>query len=326
MKLHLKPLLLACALALPPALLVAPSLSHALADNSAISTTASDAVAAARQHGQLIDLPGGKLWVDDAGGKGAPVIFMHAGSGTGALFSKYQRDVFTKAGYRYISYDRSGVGLSPASPSKTGDDELLLQLLDKLAIKRAHLVAVAAGGGLGLKFLLAHPDRVASIVLANSLGSVSDKSYQEMGDRIRPRAAWGAMPVEMQELSPSYRAVNEEGVKLWLALGRHDRMAPPPAAASNTSQAPAAQGPGAAGGPAGGAQPITFAVLETVKTPTLLLTGDADGYTPPSVLRLFKTHMKSADLVIVPETGHASFWENPSVFNRVVLNFLKKVK
>lgn len=321
MKLRLKPLLLALALALPPALLVAPSLSQAMADNAVDNAANSDGVAAARQYGKLIDLPGGKLWVDDSGGQGAPVIFLHAGSGTGALFTPYQRAAFIKAGYRYISYDRAGVGLSPASPNKTSDDELLLQLLDKLGIKRVHLVAVAAGGGLGLKVVLSHPERVASIVVANSLGSVSDKTYQAMGDRIRPRAAWGAMPVEMQELSPSYRAVNEDGVKRWLALGRHDRMAPPPAAGAMPAPTPQPGNPAKPGN-----QPITFAALESIKTPTLLLTGDADGYTPPSVLRLFKTHMKAADMVIVPDSGHASFWENPDVFNQAVLGFLKKVK
>lgn len=58
--------------------------------------------------------------------------------------------------------------------------------------------------------------------------------------------------------------------------------------------------------------------------PTLLLTGDADLYTPPSVLRLFKQHMPRAELVIVPESGHAAHWENPAVFNREMLKFLRK--
>jgi pimeloyl-ACP methyl ester carboxylesterase len=56
----------------------------------------------------------------------------------------------------------------------------------------------------------------------------------------------------------------------------------------------------------------------------LLLTGDADLYTPPSVLRLFGQHMPRAELVVVPESGHAAQWENPTAFNRAVLRFLRQ--
>ena len=58
--------------------------------------------------------------------------------------------------------------------------------------------------------------------------------------------------------------------------------------------------------------------------PTLLLTGDADLYTPPAVLRLFEEHMPRAQVVIVPDSGHAANWENPDEFNRVVLRFLRR--
>ena len=69
--------------------------------------------------------------------------------------------------------------------------------------------------------------------------------------------------------------------------------------------------------------PVTFAALGELRVPTLLLTGDADLYTPPSVLRLFKEHMPRAELVVVPDSGHAANWENPEVFNRAVLRFLR---
>jgi pimeloyl-ACP methyl ester carboxylesterase len=69
---------------------------------------------------------------------------------------------------------------------------------------------------------------------------------------------------------------------------------------------------------------VTFAALEKLTVPTLLLTGDADLYTPPSVLRMFKEHMKQAEMYIIPESAHAAHWENPAEFNRRVLAFLRK--
>ena len=69
---------------------------------------------------------------------------------------------------------------------------------------------------------------------------------------------------------------------------------------------------------------ITFAALETIQTPTLLLTGDADLYTPPSVLRLFAARFPNCESVVVPECGHSAFWEQPEIFNRAVLDFISK--
>ncbi len=69
---------------------------------------------------------------------------------------------------------------------------------------------------------------------------------------------------------------------------------------------------------------ITFALLEKITLPTLLLTGDADLYAPPAVLRLFAARIKNSESVIVPEAGHSAYWEQPEVFNRAVLGFIRK--
>jgi len=58
--------------------------------------------------------------------------------------------------------------------------------------------------------------------------------------------------------------------------------------------------------------------------PTLLLTGDADMFAPPPVLRMFATHIRHAETVIVPEAGHSTYWEQPDAFNRAVLHFVRK--
>jgi pimeloyl-ACP methyl ester carboxylesterase len=69
---------------------------------------------------------------------------------------------------------------------------------------------------------------------------------------------------------------------------------------------------------------MTFALLETIAVPTLLLTGDADLYEPPPVLRLFAARIKNAESVIVPDAGHSAYWEQPEIFNRSLLAFIDK--
>jgi pimeloyl-ACP methyl ester carboxylesterase len=81
-------------------------------------------------------------------------------------------------------------------------------------------------------------------------------------------------------------------------------------------------------GPPAPAQPmrnhVTFALLENIKVPTLLLTGDADLYAPPPLLRLFTERITGSESIVIPEAGHSSYWEQPEVFNRAVLDFIGK--
>lgn len=54
------------------------------------------------------------------------------------------------------------------------------------------------------------------------------------------------------------------------------------------------------------------------------MTGDADLYAPLPVLQPFATRIKGSETSIFPEAGHSTYWEQPELFNRAVLNFLGK--
>jgi pimeloyl-ACP methyl ester carboxylesterase len=114
------------------------------------------------------------------------------------------------------------------------------------------------------------------------------------------------MPPEVREVSPSYRAANPDGTRRWVELERLSRPPGPPAPAQPLKNT------------------ITFSLLETIAVPALLLTGDADMYAPPPVLKMFAARIRHAESVVVPEAGHSTYWEQPDVFNRAVLNFVRK--
>jgi pimeloyl-ACP methyl ester carboxylesterase len=54
----------------------------------------------------------------------------------------------------------------------------------------------------------------------------------------------------------------------------------------------------------------------------LLMTGAADMFTPPSIMRMIARQVPDNELVIVPECGHSVYWEQPELFNRTVLGFI----
>jgi pimeloyl-ACP methyl ester carboxylesterase len=223
----------------------------------------------------------------EGSGEGPPVVFLHAGSGSSRMW-EHQIPAFTTAGYRFIAYDRRPQGSAV---------EDLEALAEHLVLDRFHLVGTAAGGIVAVDYALSFPQRLRSLVVANSIVGVQDEDYVQLSKGLRPSPQFDALPPEVRELGPSYRATNPAGTRRWKELAQHVKTQ----ATRNR---------------------ITFASLETIKTPTLLITGDADLYTPPPVLRLFAKRFPNCESVVIPECGHSAFWEQPDNFNRTVLDFI----
>lgn len=258
----------------------------------------------------VVELSTGPVFYRDSGGSGVPAVFLHASSGNSMTW-EHQIPAFLSAGYRFIAIDYRGVGGKSGALDWSDQIEALVA---KLELPSFHLLGTALGGGTAFQYALAYPRRVRSLVVANSHGNVTDRDYVEMGKRIRPAPQFEALPVEVRELGPSYRAENPEGAARWLALSQSEAHV---AGAARSTLPPGrfALKP---------ERTVTWAKLERLRIPTLLIAGDADLYMPPSVLRIFAAHMKHAQTAVIPETGHASYWERPDLYNRTVLEFIGK--
>ncbi len=99
--------------------------------------------------------------------------------------------------------------------------------------------------------------------------------------------------------------MDPEGTQRWLAIEK--------ASHQEGSLDPAGQPP---------QLPITFERLETMQVPVLVISGGADLLSPPALMRLFAEHIPDCRFVTVPEAGHAAFWEQPEIWNRLVLEFI----
>jgi pimeloyl-ACP methyl ester carboxylesterase len=65
--------------------------------------------------------------------------------------------------------------------------------------------------------------------------------------------------------------------------------------------------------------------LGDIKVPTLVLVGRDDILTPPLFAKAVAKGIKKSRIVVLPG-GHGFFLEEPEVFNRTVLRFLKSVR
>ena len=75
--------------------------------------------------GGFAELRGRQIWYADAGGSGVPIVFLHAGTGSSAVW-EHQVAAVKAAGYRFIAYDRLGSGQSVLAdgidPGTAADD------------------------------------------------------------------------------------------------------------------------------------------------------------------------------------------------------------
>ncbi len=244
------------------------------------------------------------LWYWDTGGEGPPVVLLHPASGSGLIWG-YQQPALVKAGYRVIAYSRRSYFNSDAlAKDRPGIGSADLHgLIEFLGLTKFHLLGSAAGGTVAVDYALSHPDRLSSLTLADNAAGIRDGEVAKAVVSIRTKG-FDDMPVEFRELGPSYRAANPEGARIWTELA-HKALT-----AADFRQ--------------GVANEITTARIEAMKVPTLLITGDADLVNPPSILRMVARHIAGSEMLIAPEAGHSTYWEQPDMFNGALLSFLAK--
>src|SRR5919108_3236778 len=204
----------------------------------------------------MADLPGTRLGYWDTGGDGTPVVFLHPASGS-ALVWLYQQPAFANAGYRVIAYSRRNhynSDLAPEDNPGIGSEDLH-SLIEFLEVKKFHAVSSAAGGSVATDYAFSHPERLLSLTVSSNNLAARDGYIAETAARIRPKEV-ERLPRWLWEIGPSYRAANPEGVEKWIELNHK----------SETGK----------GARQRLANIVTPAKLETLKVPTLLMTGAAD--------------------------------------------------
>ena len=70
----------------------------------------------------------------------------------------------------------------------------------------------------------------------------------------------------------------------------------------------------------------TTAALPKMSFPALILVGDQDKLTPPSVSEVMLKALPKAERHVIPQAAHLSNLENPEFFNEKLLEFLKCIQ
>lgn len=242
---------------------------------------------------------------DGAAGK-APVLFLH-GVGSDKGVWRPQLDHFERrGGRRAIAIDYPGYGESAPRPGATRDDfaAAVEAVMDRLDLADAHVCGLSLGGVVAIALAHRAPSRIRSLVLADSFAVHPD------GQGIHDRSVGAASSIGL-------RALAEGRVDALLAPGASDPLR------REVIETMAAIDPTAY---ALGAAAVWLADQRdraaAIRTPTLVLCGEADGITPPALSRELAALIPGAQLALIAGAGHLANAERPGDFNRLVEGFI----
>jgi len=248
-------------------------------------------------------------------GGGGPTMVLINGVGDDLDGWANQVDDFVGAGLRVVSYDNRGCGQSGMPPGPYTSAQMaadLHALVTELGLTAFHLAGVSMGGAIAQEYALAHSERLASLVLANTF-AVADPFTRAAFDSWAIVATAAGMPVMMQQQAP------------WIfSPGFYQRD--PGRVAELVTAAQASTQPAAAFA----AQMAALtghdcaALIGAVRTPTLVIAASDDIIIRPELSRqlfdLLPEHIRTWKVV---PGGHAAFWEDPAPWNRAVIEFVQ---
>ena len=237
-------------------------------------------------------------------GAGPAVVFAHGRGGNAA--SWWQQVPHFARRFRVIVFDHRGFGRSHCDEAHFKSDYFpgdILAILDAEGIDRASLVCQSMGGWGGLKLAVSQPQRVTSLVLANTPGGLDTP----LASAAIAHLASGAIPPGTGQLGASFVARNPEGAYLCRQISGLNSNFPRSFNRLTSAQA------------------VTLKELAGYAVPTLAITGPEDVLFPPPVMREVAATLPGARLVELPGVGHSTYFETPAAFNDLVFGFLEDV-
>ena len=255
-------------------------------------------------------------------GSGRPIVFVHE---FGADLREWEQQVrwFSRE-YRCIAFNARGY--PPSEVPESGDlygyefaADDILAVLDGLAIDRAHIVGLSMGAYASLQFGLRHPARALSLVVAG-VGSGAPREhrtvFKEQAEALAQRFLDEGPAVVAEEMARGATRIQllVKDPAGWQRFKAHlaEHSAVGSAHTLRRYQA---------------IRPSLYdyeAELGACRLPTLLVVGDEDE--PCLDTNLFlKRAMPTAQLWMLPATGHAVNLEEPAAFNAGVQAFLSAV-
>jgi 3-oxoadipate enol-lactonase len=255
------------------------------------------------------DINGQKIYYEDTGGSGLPVVLAHGFLMDSEMFAPQVAALSPE--FRVITWDERGFGRTefdgkPFSYWDSARD--CLGLLDHLGIKRAVIGGMSQGGYLSLRAALTAPERVLALVLIDTQATPEDPAlsggYQQMID------TWASVgPID--ELAQTIARIiindpheNARWIAKWQARP-HALIREPGHCLLHRDD-------------------ISDRLPE-IKCPALVIHGTADTAIPLPRMRIMANGLRNSEVVEIEGAAHAANLTHPQPVNAALLPFLRRI-
>ncbi|MEO8603729.1 MAG: alpha/beta hydrolase [bacterium] len=245
-------------------------------------------------------------------GDGPTLVLAH-GAGGNTLAWWQQVPHFARH-HRVVVFDHRGFGRSSCAPEHAqarhfADD--LAAILDAADAGRCALVCQSMGGWTGMQFALAHPTRVAGLVLSGTPAGILTPKVLQALTEIAAAAAAQLQAPPWNHPHPALAA---------------DIFTRDPARGFLYAQIAALNPPAALAHVGLQEVMIDPASLVGWSIPTMLVGGSHDRLFAPDVLREVAAALPGAHFTEIPTAGHSPYFETAAAFNGAVEQFLASLR
>ena len=259
-----------------------------------------------------IEVNGIQIYYELHGPEDADVLVLSNGVLMSTASWAFQTPVLSQH-YRLLLYDCRGMWQSdhppgPYSMELHADD--LAALLDTLGIQQAHIGGISYGAELSMVFALKYPSKTRSLILSSAASHVDPLLKGWMESWI---AAARARDPEMffrvtypLNFSEAWIAANQAALDM--ARERYESLDFDALRELLLSFS----------------QLDVTAKLHKIAVPTLVIVSEEDILKPRKYSEIIACEIPNIEFVVVPHAGHAVCWEQPGVFNSLILGFLAK--
>jgi pimeloyl-ACP methyl ester carboxylesterase len=256
-------------------------------------------------------------------GAGEPILLI-PGLGLDHNYYRFGNPLLSRH-LQVLAVDPRGIGRSTKSPppytvEAWADDFAVM--IDKLAFGPIHVLGSSLGGSMALALAQRHPGKLKSLIVVGGFSELDRAT--ELNFRLRLRL--------IEKLGMSDEVADYMG--LWTLTRKFinsDAGFATMRANQANIRANSAQSYSAfveallkwgRCQPGQEREPKFTALVDSIKTPTLVVTSDNDHLIPKELSDLIAARIAGAKLIVMPGAGHIPFMEQPEEVVRIVLEFL----
>lgn len=253
---------------------------------------------------------------DAAGAEGGePVVLLHGFPFNRSMWREQVEAL--RDTHRVITPDLRGHGASEVGAGAATMEEAaqdIASLLDELNVGSASVAGLSIGGYVALAFYRLFPERVRSLVLADTRaqGDTDEarRAREENAGRVLREGMGAIADLMLPKLfAPATLEQNPEVV----ARVREMILTTKPEGAAAALRGMAVRSD-------------QTDLLKEIRVPVLILVGGEDAITPPADSELMRSRIEGSRLEIIGGAGHVSNVERPAEFNRALAGVLADVR